>query len=54
MSKGISYEKTHKDYIKSKGEYPFKGSTEYFNQEEIELIKKYGIGLLVYVQVNYL
>lgn len=42
MRKGISYEKIHRDYLKSKGEYPFKGSVDYFNEEEIELIKKYG------------
>ena len=32
----------HKEYIKTKGIYPFNASTEYFKDEEIQLIKKFG------------
>lgn len=32
----------HKEYIKTKGIYPFNASAEYFKDEEIQLIKKFG------------
>ena len=37
-----SDEEIHKDYIKSKGLYPFNVSTDYFKDEEIQLIEKFG------------
>lgn len=42
MKSVVSYEKVHHDFINSKGEFPFIGSTDYFNEEEVKLIKKYG------------
>ena len=39
MEREISYDKIHQDYIKLKGEYPFEGSTDHFDEEEIQLIK---------------
>jgi len=37
-----SYEEIHKNYIKAKGLFPFDGSSDYFKDEEIQLIKKFG------------
>jgi uncharacterized protein YifE (UPF0438 family) len=42
MKKKRSSYEIHKEYIKTKGVYPFNGSTEYFKDEEIQLIKKFG------------
>ena len=42
MKKKKSYEEIHKEYIKTKGIYPFNASPEYFKDEEIQLIKKFG------------
>ena len=42
IKKKKSYDEIHKDYIKSKGLYPFNGSSDYFKDEEIQLIKKFG------------